>query len=1124
MSISRDLSRTISATQRQRGEEYYRQGRADITDIAGDMVEARVRGTRRYLVVLEIDGDELLCECDCPYFQENVTPCKHVWSSVLAAERLELLASKKQLKRLVPIDSMGEGVQEIGELELDDEPLDGGAGAPRDAKPSPRTATLTPKQPKPARPKREAPPGWMKAVRALQEERAAQRRIQPSLLAPAEIQYVVDTRVSSAGGAMIVEMQHPAVPRRGPPAKPRRVVLRFSETPKLPDPLDRRILAMLQGGTETYGFGRHDPYAMVPNPFKVPADAALLFFREMCGTGRCLVRQGPEAEPSPLRLDEGEAWKFGIELRDATETTAEGAATACAVTGLLHRKEETMSVDQPDAVLVSGLVFTGATLARLDPAGAFPLLAMLRRDKRIVIPRDDVPRFIAEVIAANPELPMRLPPELRLAEVRMPPRPFIAIRRPQRTWGNDWLDADVSFGYEQETIAFGDPRAALFDEKGRRLILRDPAAEESAVAFLAATGFQRFRRYERATDLTFSLAPGRLGAAVAALVLAGWKVEAEGKLYRRASAFSAGIRSGIDWFELHGGADFDGACVPLPAILAALHRGERMIPLGDGTIGLLPEEWIRRYAPIAGMGEANGDHVRFSRTQALLLDALLAAEPETTCDAAFSRARKKLSDFAGVRPAPVPVGFRGRLRPYQKEGLGWLAFLREFGFGGCLADDMGLGKTIQVLAMLESRRTGRRGAAKKPSLVVAPRSVILNWQQEAARFTPGVRLLDHTGIERSRSTSALRSADLVLTSYGTLSRDIEVLRKIEFDYAILDESQAIKNSATLAAKAVRLLRAEHRLALSGTPIENHVGELFNLFDFLNPGMLGTASSGGAAASRSRRNLDEAARAVLARALRPVILRRTKAQVAPELPARTEQTLTCTLEGLQRRLYDEIRDHYRASLLARVQRDGLAKSKMHILEALLRLRQAACHPALIDPKRGGVGSAKLSLLFSQLDDVVEEGHKALVFSQFTSFLGIVLRSLALRGIPCAYLDGSMNPRDRDAAVRRFQEDPKCPVFLLSLKAGGVGLNLTAAEYVYLLDPWWNPAVEAQAIDRAHRIGQSRSVFAYRLVAEGTIEEKILALQARKRALVESLLGADGSVIRDLTREDLEALLG
>ncbi|HMA82160.1 MAG TPA: DEAD/DEAH box helicase, partial [Candidatus Binatia bacterium] len=359
--------------------------------------------------------------------------------------------------------------------------------------------------------------------------------------------------------------------------------------------------------------------------------------------------------------------------------------------------------------------------------------------------------------------------------------------------------------------------------------------------------------------------------------------------------------------------------------------------------------------------------------------------------------------------------------------------------------------------------------------------------------------------------------DLVLTTYGTLARDALHFKNQRFKYCVLDEAQAIKNASTLSAKAARLITAEHRLALSGTPVENHLGELWSLFEFLNPGMLGSASVFGGAG----RNPDEATRTILARALRPFILRRTKGQVAKELPAKTEQTIYCDLEGRERRLYDELRDYYRARLLKAGTDKESGRFKFQVLEALLRLRQAACHPGLIDKERLAEPSAKIEALLAQLDQVLEENHKALVFSQFTSLLAIVRERLDGLNIPYVYLDG--RTRDRQARVERFQNDPEAKLFLISLKAGGLGLNLHAAEYVYLLDPWWNPAVETQAIDRAHRIGQTRQVFAYRLIARDTVEDKVLELQRSKRDLADAIINADNSLMHNLTKEDLELLL-
>ena len=401
-----------------------------------------------------------------------------------------------------------------------------------------------------------------------------------------------------------------------------------------------------------------------------------------------------------------------------------------------------------------------------------------------------------------------------------------------------------------------------------------------------------------------------------------------------------------------------------------------------------------------------------------------------------------------------------------------------------------------------------------------PRSLVFNWMSEAARFTPALQVLDFAQTDRRAGASAVSGADVVLTTYGTVRRDVSFLQAEQFDYVILDEAQAIKNAGTATARAVRLLRGDHRLALTGTPVENHLGELYSLFEFLNPGLLGT----GRLFDRPKSSAAEVDRAHVenvARGLRPFILRRTKDQVAPELPPRTEETLYCELDSKSRALYNELRDHYRSVLLQRVDRDGVARSSFAILEALLRLRQAACHSALLPGAPPAASSAKFEVLLTRLAELAEEGRKALVFSQFTSLLALLRPRLDAAGRVHEYLDG--HTRDRAGPVERFQTDPACGLFLISLKAGGTGLNLTAAENVFLLDPWWNPAVEMQAIDRTHRIGQTKPVFAYRLVARDTVEERILELHAHKRALADAIMHPGDGGLRGLDRDDLEQLL-
>jgi superfamily II DNA or RNA helicase len=885
---------------------------------------------------------------------------------------------------------------------------------------------------------------------------------------------------------------------------------------RLPDSTDRQILATLSGSASGYG-GYGYPRATYPaSPFithHVPASVLPSLLPLVVGTGRASVRAGRGSDPvlSPVAWDDGEPWQFRLSIRA-------GESRRYFVTGVLVRGEERLDLAAPLLVLAGGIVVFPDRVARLDDGGAFAWIAHLRRSGALRVPASQVMQFVGDLFRL-PRVPRHELPATLAYETHQPtPKPQLRVHRGPREWPPDLFRADLAFDYDGLVVVADRPERAVFEPERRRLVLRSEEPERAARERALALGLrERSLLAVHGSTRTLAVSARNLPRVARVLLDEGWHVEAEGRLYRQPRAFNMSVTTGIDWFELHGTVEFDDTEAALPALLSALRRNEGMVRLGDGSYGLLPEDWLRRYAPLAGLGTPHDDHVRFGRTQVGLLDALLAAQPEITADALFARARDELRRFEGVEPVDPPATFAGTLRDYQSDGLGWLHFLRRFGFGGCLADDMGLGKTVMVLALLESRRTEGH---EKPSLVVVPRSLVFNWKQEAARFAPSLSVLDYTGADRRPARERFADHDVIVTTYGMLRRDAVHLKDVEFDYVVLDEAQAIKNAETDAAKAARLLRGDHRLALSGTPVENHLGELWSLCEFLNPGMLGASGALGLDGAAGR-DPDEATRALLARALRPFILRRTKAQVAPELPPRTEQTVYCELEPLQRRLYDELRDHYRRSLLGRIDRDGIARSAIVILEALLRLRQAACHPGLIDQRRTAEPAGKLDVLLPRLREVLEEGHKALVFSQFTSFLAIVRDRLDRERVRYEYLDGAT--RDRQARVERFQKDADALLFLVSLKAGGLGLNLTAAEHVFLLDPWWNPAVEAQAIDRAHRIGQTRHVLALRLIARDTVEERILALQARKRDLADAIINEQNSLIRSLTREDLELLL-
>ncbi|MEL7370496.1 MAG: DEAD/DEAH box helicase, partial [Myxococcota bacterium] len=614
------------------------------------------------------------------------------------------------------------------------------------------------------------------------------------------------------------------------------------------------------------------------------------------------------------------------------------------------------------------------------------------------------------------------------------------------------------------------------------------------------------------------LAGNDLRNVVRLLVEEGWRVEADGEPIRAGGQLRAKVTSGIDWFDLEAELEYEGSSADLPELLAAARSNAVFVRLKDGSKGLAPD-WLRRYASAAKVGKVDGVRLRFLPSQAGVIDALMTGHDEATTDVKFDRLLSSLKQGTW-RQVKEPAGFKGTLRDYQREGLGWMKFLQDFKYGGCLADDMGLGKTVQVLAMLQGRHRpgGKKPRQPRPSLIVVPRSLVFNWIKEAGKFCPDLRGTAYRGPGRAELREHLDEYDFVVTTYGTLRQDILHFLEYRFECVILDEAQSIKNPKSQAAKACRLLQAEHKLAISGTPIENGLDELWSLFEFLNPGMLGSMDT----FAVDTKAQDESWLELLSQSLRPFMLRRTKTSVLKDLPEKTEQHMYVELNEEDRANYEELRRYYRNALSSKIASIGLAKSKVHVLEALLRLRQAACHPALIDSARADEGSSKIDLLFENLESLIASGHKALVFSQFTELLEICRRRLVALDIDHEYLDGGT--RDRQAGVDRFQSDDNKKVFLISLKAGGCGLTLTASDYVFILDPWWNPAVEAQAVDRAYRMGQTRPVFAYRMIARDTVEEKIVALQDEKRRLADAIIGGGGGPISDLTAEDIEKLFG
>ncbi len=1089
-----------------------------------DWIEAIVTGTQEYFVSATAQPRRLELSCSCPYAEDHGA-CKHLWAMLQRSDETGLLAPLLEVAGPKPATHFV--VVMPDDLDFGDTEPTTAAKVDRD-RTARDVALPTNDRHQPTRPSAPAAPvvrtaapivpDWMRVI----DSARMQMQYQPPPAAadaavwPADrrLVYLIDLEGSAATSGILLDVGSQRRTRDGGWSAAKRFTMGAPVWFAAPDPVDQHIAAMLCGADAAYGFAPQRTTG-----FLIGMRAFPTTLRTILETGRCQLRSStPERSGRVLRYDDGPPWVFRVRVSHEPSGEAQ-------LSGMLVRESAEMTIHTPLLLNASGYLIVEDSIARFEDGGAFWLLREMCMHAGPLPGPADLTALL-EQLYTLPHVPtLDLPHGVSVVDSHMPPVPSVVVTAGRGGWnGAHTCQVSCEFVYGTRRVLPSALARSLFDAQERVVYHRDATFERGALARLTALGVREEYDYIVRAPARL-IARSRLSNFALTLVREGWDVSVEGIRYAVPGVISAQVSSGIDWFDLRGTVEYGGTTAPIAAVLDAHRRGDAFVSLGDGAMGLMPTEWLQRLGPLGAIGEGVDGAVRYRRSQLSLLDALLATLPEANVDATFERARAELATFAAVQPADPPATFRGTLREYQREGLGWMHFLRRFGLGGCLADDMGLGKTVQVLALLDARRQEGCG----PSIVVVPRSLVFNWLREAERFTPHLRLLDFSGSDRSPASIDATQVDVVVVTYGSLRRDAPMLADIQFDYAILDEAQAIKNATTATAKASRLLRAEHRLVMSGTPIENRIEELWSLLEFLNPGMLGASAKFSSLARPSATTVGEPltadvvdGRALLARALRPVILRRTKQHVAPELPARTEQTLEVELEPKQRKFYESIRKMAQARVMAHVDTKGISKSQVHILEALLRLRQAACHPALIDPTKITLPSAKLDALIPALTSIAGEGHKALVFSQFTTFLALVRQRLDAAQIRYEYLDG--RTRDRQARVDRFQRDDDCPVFLISLKAGGHGLNLTAADYVYLLDPWWNPAVEAQAIDRAHRIGQRRSVMATRLVARDTIEAKILQLQATKRELADAVLMADRGGLASIGRSELELLLG
>jgi hypothetical protein len=565
-----------------------------------------------------------------------------------------------------------------------------------------------------------------------------------------------------------------------------------------------------------------------------------------------------------------------------------------------------------------------------------------------------------------------------------------------------------------------------------------------------------------------------------------------------------------DWFDLEVKVHYGDISVPLTDIQKALQHKQPHLLLKDGTIGVIPEEWLHKYDLLWKLGQIQKDKLRLSRLHFTIAQEMLDMPMDSMA---------KFQQLQSSPSFPVPPAIQAQLRNYQQAGFEWMCLLDAMRWGGCLADDMGLGKTLQTITFLQHLTEKYPG---ETHLVICPTSLIYNWESELQKFAPGLRYAVYHGAGRQYDADLWRGKQLIITSYGTVRSDIEIFGTHVFGYVVLDESQVIKNPSSQTTRALQDLQSRNRLILSGTPIQNNTMDLYAQMNFANPGLLGNQAFFRSEFAQPIDKFADAEKAgQLRRLIYPFLLRRTKEQIAKDLPDKTEIIMWCEMGDEQRQAYNRIRDFYKEKLLNRIKEDGIAASTIYVLEGLTRLRQVCNAPQLIEAEASVKSSVKLDELMREITENTG-AHKVLVFSQFTGMLQLISRSMEATGLPFLYLDGGTKAENRQQLVKQFQEDESVRVFLISLKAGGVGLTLTAADYVYLVDPWWNPAAEQQAIDRTHRIGQQNPVFAYKMICKDSVEEKILALQQRKKMIADDLISEDTGFVKKLTEEDVAFL--
>lgn len=1111
-------SRTFEPHIRVRGAEYFRYRRAKIISLhPGRESHLRIKGTRLYDVRLRFNEfDQLIMTCTCPYSARGYH-CKHIWAGILEANRHNFFSSPTQQN--TDLEAGGISREKSGsdsETSLDSKAIKLSQSA------NTIKSRLDPNLPLPWQTK------LARIKTKVEEVTKPQSILQSTMNAAPRLRvgtYGIDWELSRTYQQWAIRFFYRERRVAGDLGPLRSCSVSQEFIPIYEGELDRKVLWAMMGLStfDPRAPLQHEP-ALKSHLFLDPKRVTSLF--QELGAARklySLTSQGTlqmlEVDLRPLQIRLELAEKSGGDyVLHAALVQTDLPSPDRDDTDLPPSEVHQAVLPWPTAresLYLTPFLLIGNRLLHADFGPLTAWFELFLAEPTMTIPAEELSDFLAFYFSSAAAPKLLLPEALSVTHSSL----FHQVRLVVTT-GPRLKSIQVSFQflYGQHTVEHSSAQETLFDSGTRTLYQRNFQLESEAIVKLDIVKLDIGKldriKFERIAEVSFAKAPLVLSEELLAPLIEdafalGWEVVAYNKKVTQNRDLKGTVASGIDWFDLSLQFVFaNGQTLGIPQLLKNLKSGQKFISLADGSTGLIREDWLQKFGRMAQMGALAGENLRLTKIQALFFGTELSEDEHLRVDRKFKTFQNLIHELNSLETIKAGSIFHGTLRSYQKKGLSWLNLMSTHGLGAILADDMGLGKTIQVLATLSLH-------PKAKTLIVAPKSLVHNWIDEAKKFTPDLKFFNHTGAQRLKKSDHLETVDVLVTTYHTLRLDIEFLKNLNFDFLILDEAHYIKNSESQVFMACRLLQARMKIALSGTPVENSLADLFSILSIVTPGLITDSL-----ANKYAKETQPEALSALSRSLSPFLLRRTKDEVLKDLPAKSEQVLYCELSPSERRKYNELKNHYWNSLNGKFDQKGFASSKIDILEALLRLRQASCHPGLLNKEMAPPSSAKFDLLIEQLENVIADGHKALIFSQFTSLLDLLKPLLEGKNIAYESLDGRTH--DRSRRVTRFQENPEVKAFLISLKAGGVGLNLTAADYVFVLDPWWNPAAESQAIDRAHRIGQTKKVFAYKLIAKDTVEEKILSLQEKKKALAKAVISNETSLLKGLKLEDLKEL--